>query len=296
MDITLVHDGRAMLAETPAYMESENSLMWTNLNDGEVHILNLDTKKDRCIKIHKRVGSAIPSEDGKSALCAAEGGIFRLCLESEKLTLFVAIEPERKEYRMNDARCDARGRIFCSTTATCFGEPEYTPDMVGNFYRVDTDGSVKLLVAGIQQYNGIAFNEGDTKMFVTDTYLGKIYSFDYDVETGDIQNQHILANIPDTFGGPDGIAIDLEGRLYVGHWGGRVSIWDSFTGKLLEDARLPYSNVTCPGFGGNLHELYLTTARLHLSEEQLKKEAAAGGIFKTCISGKGKRHYYCKNF
>ncbi len=289
----IVYDAKAMLAETPCYIKQTNSIMWTNLNDGEVNILDLASKTNRCIQVHKRIGSAIPSEDGTFAVCALEDGLYELDLENETLQLIASIEPERKDFRMNDARCDSAGRVFCSTTAVCYGFPEYTSDMVGSFYRVDTDGTVTTIVKDIQLYNGIAFNDKNTKLYVVDSYKSVIYSFDYDLSTGDASNQQVLCSISEEYGVPDGLAIDERNRLYVGHWGGYLTVWDAVTGGLVEAIQTGFTNNSCVGFDGNGIG-YLTTARLHLSEQQLEEEPLAGGIFEFRIDAKGYPHHFCK--
>jgi sugar lactone lactonase YvrE len=48
----------------------------------------------------------------------------------------------------------------------------------------------------------------------------------------------------------------------------------------MEEILLPVSNVTSCAFGGeNLDELYITTARHGLDEEQLINQPLAGGVF-----------------
>ncbi|MNV98302.1 SMP-30/Gluconolaconase/LRE-like region [compost metagenome] len=60
-----------------------------------------------------------------------------------------------------------------------------------------------------------------------------------------------------------------------------MSRWNPVTGKCLESVQLPVSQVTSCCFGGeNLDDLYITSARDGLSDEQLQGEPLAGGIFK----------------
>ena len=75
--------------------------------------------------------------------------------------------------------------------------------------------------------------------------------------------------------------MDESGALWVALFGGsRVACWDPESGKLLAQVRLPVSNVTSCAFGGrDLDELYITTARILLTEQELAKQPEAGGLF-----------------
>ena len=83
--------------------------------------------------------------------------------------------------------------------------------------------------------------------------------------------------------GLDGMTIDVEGMLWIALLGKgfRVSRWNPHEGRLLDEVRLPVQRV--PGrlaFGGpNLDRLYITTARFGLSEEDLRQQVHAGGLF-----------------
>jgi sugar lactone lactonase YvrE len=77
------------------------------------------------------------------------------------------------------------------------------------------------------------------------------------------------------------MTIDAEGMLWVAYWGGwRVVRWNPHTGEALAIIELPVERVTAPWFGGpNLDELYITTARVGLSDEALATQQHAGSIF-----------------
>ncbi|MBC8080577.1 MAG: SMP-30/gluconolactonase/LRE family protein, partial [Gorillibacterium sp.] len=83
-------------------------------------------------------------------------------------------------------------------------------------------------------------------------------------------------------GYPDGMCIDEEGMLWVAHWGGwKVSRFNPVTGERIAEISVPAAQVTSCAFGGeNLDELYITTARTGLSQEELDKQPAAGGLFR----------------
>uniref|UniRef100_A0A8C0DVZ5 Regucalcin n=1 Tax=Balaenoptera musculus TaxID=9771 RepID=A0A8C0DVZ5_BALMU len=86
---------------------------------------------------------------------------------------------------------------------------------------------------------------------------------------------------------PDGMCIDVEGKLWVACYnGGRVIRLDPETGKRLRTVKLPVVKTTSCCFGGkDYSEMYVTSARDGMDPEGLLQQPEAGGIFK--ITGLG---------
>jgi sugar lactone lactonase YvrE len=60
-----------------------------------------------------------------------------------------------------------------------------------------------------------------------------------------------------------------------------VTKWNPNTGKLLEQIPVPALQTSSCVFGGrDMNELYITSARKGMSEENLKKYPLSGGLFK----------------
>ncbi len=60
-----------------------------------------------------------------------------------------------------------------------------------------------------------------------------------------------------------------------------MSRWNPHTGEQLTKVEVPAKNVTSCTFGGDaLDELYITTARDGMSEEELQRWPLTGGLFK----------------
>jgi sugar lactone lactonase YvrE len=136
--------------------------------------------------------------------------------------------------------------------------------------------------------NGIGWSPDNTVMYLADTFAQVIYAYDFDAESGGIDNRRVFAEIPPDAGMPDGITVDSEGFIWNGHWGGwRITRYDP-DGKIEREVRFPVANVTSCIFGGeNLDELYITTAWYLLSEEERKQQPFAGDLFRLCPGVKG---------
>ena len=77
------------------------------------------------------------------------------------------------------------------------------------------------------------------------------------------------------------MTVDAEGFLWVAiHRGGAVRRYAP-SGELAGVIELPVSQPTSCAFGGpDLRDLYITTARQHLSAAELAAQPLAGGLFR----------------
>ena len=277
MDFNLMIDAKAVVAETPVWDSRIGQLYWTDFVAGDIHLYDPETKTEKIWKTGRGIGTAIPCDDPDKMFCALEGGLFLLDLKTNALDLICNPDP-RPDYKYNDSRIDARGRILTSSVSRLYGSDDYKPDMLGNFYMVDTDGTIKTLVEGINQYNGIVWNKSGTKMFVVDTYNSKLLVFPYDTELGPTGGCELEIDLGPV-GMPDGISIDEQDNLYICHWTGRISVWDRNL-NLTKEIGFPVGFVCCGGFGGSdMRDFYVATSSWGYSENDFEENPGAGGLF-----------------
>jgi sugar lactone lactonase YvrE len=117
--------------------------------------------------------------------------------------------------------------------------------------------------------NGIAWSPDDETMYYVDTPTLGIDAFDYDAESGSIENRRRVATIEAGEGLPDGLVVDAEGCIWVALWDGWAVRRYTPDGTHVATVDVPAARVTKPAFGGDdLEDLYITTAAPH------------GGIFR----------------
>ncbi|HEY2186983.1 MAG TPA: SMP-30/gluconolactonase/LRE family protein, partial [Caldimonas sp.] len=91
-------------------------------------------------------------------------------------------------------------------------------------------------------------------------------------------------------GFPDGSAVDADGGLWNAHWDGSCVVRYDRNGVETLRIPLPVSRPTCPAFGGsNLDRLFISSARVGLSDEALLTQPSAGGIFAAVPGQRGQR-------
>lgn len=273
--LEVLTEDKALLGEGPLWLPESKQFVWVDIEGMKIHLYTPGTGVKRMIFVGQRIGAVVPTNDGRM-LCALQNGFYYLNLENESLELIADPEAELPNNRFNDGKCDSAGRFWAGTM------PITGDDPVGSLYRLDRDGTVHQLVTGVGCSNGIGWNLDETVMYYIDTVTRRIDRFDYDAGTGNITNRQALITIQADQGYPDGMSVDIEGMLWVAHWGGYcVSRWNPKTGECLERVELPVSQVSSCCFGGEyLDELYITSASVGLSEEQLLREPLAGSVFK----------------
>lgn len=85
---------------------------------------------------------------------------------------------------------------------------------------------------------------------------------------------------------PDGLTVDAGGRVWVACYGAHqvAAFAPERPDVVLEHVELPVAQVTSLAFGGEHYsELFVTSSRHGLSEEQLQAEPLAGATFR--VSG-----------
>ncbi len=272
------------LGEGPQWLPDSKQLLWVDIEGKTVHLYNHVTKQQRAIQVDQRIGAVIPAKDG-NLICALEDGIYKLYTATEQLTRLTALEAELPDNRCNDGKCDASGRLWIGTMPMR-GEP-----WKGSLYSYNENGELKQHLTDIGCSNGLDWSLDGRTMYYIDTPTKRVDQLDFDIETGQISNRRPLIHIPEGKGSPDGMCVDSEGYLWIAHWGGScLTCWDPETGQCVTEIAMPVSQVTSCCFGGdNLDILFVTSARVGLSEERLKQEPLAGSVFAIEMNRTGRR-------
>ncbi|MBD8071557.1 SMP-30/gluconolactonase/LRE family protein [Bacillus sp. PS06] len=284
--VELVLDAKATLGEGPCWDSEKQLMYWVDILEKKVNVFNPATNENREIQLDQYVG-AITLRKNNEAVVVLENGFYELDLETGKVTLIDEPESHLPKNRFNDGKCDPAG-CFWAGTMSMVNEKEQ-----GALYCLDTNRNVHKKVDKVGISNGIAWSPDHKFMYYIDTLTRKVCRFHYHAETGEIQNRTDIISIPNSEGLPDGMTIDEEGMLWIAHWGGsQVSRWNPHTGEQIDSFNVPALNVTSCAFGGiELNELYITTARNGMTEEQLTDYPLSGGLFKLKTNVKGSPSY-----
>jgi sugar lactone lactonase YvrE len=177
--------------------------------------------------------------------------------------------------RFNDGKCDPRGRFLAGTMDMGETDPN------GSLYSFNGQ-SVTKLFGNVTISNGLTWSPDYKTLYYIDTPTHEVKAFDYDMETGTIDNMRVVVQLSDSLGHPDGMTSDTQGNLWIAMWGGaQVTKWNPNSGQLLDRIPVPAKNVSCCVFGGeNRNELFITSARVGLYEDTLQQYPLTGGVFR----------------
>lgn len=222
----------------------------------------------RTYQLRGTVGAITPVEGDEGWLLAAGRGFAHLSPDGAVRAL-VDVAPEGT--RMNDAACDPQGRFWAGTKAH--------DNHVGGgaLYRLDRDGHTELMLDGLTISNGLGWSPDGATMYLADTIPRVIHAFSFDGERGTISDGRVLVTVTGEGVGPDGMAVDAAGDLWVAIFGGgRVQRY-SPDGELRQELHVPAAQTTSCAFAGpGLRRLYVTTATEDWSDEQRRAEPTAG--------------------
>lgn len=124
---------------------------------------------------------------------------------------------------------------------TCPGDS--LTDNTGYICCLNTENEVSIVKQSMLYPNGLAFSNNYKNLYVAETGTHNIWQFDWDLKTKTLSNESILCNTEGPIG-PDGIALDEDGNLYVAVYGSSFIKIFNPNGQLLEKIPLPGKNPT----------------------------------------------------
>jgi D-xylonolactonase len=266
-NLEMLADYACVVGENPLWHPQERRIYWTDIASGRLFRYDVATKTHEQFYTGDPVGGFTFQEDG-SLLLFMDKGAIRHWKDGTLTTIRESISDEL-ESRFNDVFADPKGRVYCGTMPT--------PSRPGRLYRLDTDGSLHIMVEGITCSNGMGLTPDHKQLYYTDSMAYRIYRFDYDIETGDLSNQTIFASNPESEGLPDGMTVDAEGYVWSARWDGNRLVRYAPDGTLVQTIEFPVRKVSSVVFGGDDYtDMYVTTAG---GDEKETDGAQAGALF-----------------
>lgn len=264
-----------MLGEGPFWDEKLQRLLWVDIVAGDIH--EWYTASSRHVVTHLPMQIAAVTLDNSGLLIAAsDRGIVQIDLATQAITPLVDPEAHLPNNRFNDAKCDPLGRFWAGTMDAVTQLPG-----AGSLYMLDNAGRLSTKISGVTCSNGLAWSADRQTFYYIDSPTRQVYAFDFEAYNGTLSNRRVVIEIPASEGLPDGMTIDRTGMLWIALWGGwKVACWNPYSGNKQDEILLPVSQVTSCVFGGaDLTDLYVTSARTGLTEQEQRQQPLAGSLF-----------------
>ncbi|MEZ0064606.1 sugar lactone lactonase YvrE [Streptacidiphilus sp. MAP12-20] len=266
-----VLDVRAALGEGPLWDARENVLWWVDIPRGELHRYDPARGSDT-VRAFSGPLSAVALR-ARGGLLLALGATVAV-LEPDAAGVaprpLAQLPMPSPEHRLNDGRCDARGRFWVGSMA------EDDPG-TSALYRIEPDGAdarVVEVLTGVSISNGLDWSPDGSLAYYADSPTGEVAVFAAD----DFRRVGTLARFTGCV--PDGLTVDAEGGIWVALYDGHAVHRYLPDGTLDAVVTVPAAMVTNCTFGGpELNTLYITTASRGLSDAERAEQPHAGALF-----------------
>jgi sugar lactone lactonase YvrE len=244
-------------------VDGAGNLYFSDVTNGGVFRRRPDGSIDTVVPKRRGVGGIALHADGGIVIsgkniCHVKDGQTRVVFAKDGVPGF------------NDLFTDAQGRVYTgSMRSNPFSmEGERVP---GECYRIEAEGKATELYGGVSLTNGIGFSPDGKTIYHSDTVPGQIQ-----VHTLDAAGRATAQKPIPVEGGPDGLAVDAEGGIWVAlYQAGCVQRYLP-SGKPDARVKVPANAVTSLCFGGaDLRDLYIVT------QDNTDDKARAGTVFRT---------------
>ncbi|MEW2806795.1 SMP-30/gluconolactonase/LRE family protein [Streptomyces massasporeus] len=262
----------AELGEGPTWDAVTGRLLWIDILGSRLHTYDPATGRRAVRRTEQHIGAVKPRAGGGLVLNLRDGiGL----LDPDGGFRWLHHDPVAGR-RANDAAVAPDGALWTGTMRY-----DEAPGG-GTLSRVTGDGSVDVVLDDVAVSNGTGWSPDGRLMYYVDSPTRRVDVFDH--LDGRITGRRTLAEIEESAGFPDGLTVDAEGCVWVALWQGSAVRRYTPDGELDRVIELPVPLVTACAFGGaDLSDLYITTARVGLTEPP----ALAGSLFVVPGAGKG---------
>ncbi|GAB3281668.1 SMP-30/gluconolactonase/LRE family protein [Parasphingorhabdus pacifica] len=269
-DFELLVHRQALCAKSPLWMSALNCLYWVDIMRRELHIYHRDSGIDE-VRVLPAVVTALGATRNGQLIAAADRGFARLYPGRSALEQVTAVHSGD---RMNGGACDPAGR-FVAGTLSYGTDPERSAVFV-------LEGSrARRIIGGLSASDGMGWSPDGSILYLADPGERTIWAYDYDVDGGRIGAGTRWVVCADSEGGPQGLAVDGTGRVWVAmRRSGRIHCYAP-TGDLETVLWAPTRRITDLAFGGRrLDEMYVTSACFGYDESELSADPYAGALFR----------------
>lgn len=260
MKVEVFDERRCALGEGPYAVGAHNEeVSWVDIANARVLTRNLASGETDQFSTKESVGFAIPRISGGYVLGTDSGPILRDAKGDDHPFLKLSdIEPltSSLEIRWNDAKISPSGNLWLGT----MGAKMLTG--TSSLFKYDVRSSaITRVLSDLTISNGMDWSDDGSTFYFIDSSWQAVRA--YTVADDELSDEHVVVEIPESEGAPDGMCMDSEGGIWVALWGGsQVRRYDTKSNFNLDHViEVPALYVTSCAFAGeNLDTLIVTSA------------------------------------
>lgn len=286
MKIECVVESRDLVGEGPVWHPEQECLYWTDINGFKINRLTTRTHELKAWRFDHPVSTLSLTTSADWLLVASGPYLILWSPAQDKRIPFAQPERDWPHNRLNDGATDPCGIFWVGSMCNNVGADGRHLDVegfTGSLYRVTADGAATVADTGFGITNTMVWSPNRSTFYCGCSIRNTIYAYDYNVENQSVGNRRVF--VQDLLPGlPDGSAMDEEGCIWNCRFSGSCILRILPSGKVLEEIKMPVSNITNCTFGGcDLQTLYITTASLQAPAG----ERLAGGLLALHASVRG---------
>ena len=202
--------------EGPLWLPADDALLFQDLKAERTYRVGPDGKVG---VVRENTGAANGqtfASDGSIVFCEQNGRrVSRMSAAGTDIRTLVESFEGKRLNSPNDIVASAEGMLYF--TDPPYGAPPDRPLTFQGIYAVSLDGSLRLLADDFEKPNGLAFSPDGKTLYVCDTAKYHVRAFDVAPDGSLVAGSNrVFATLdPTEPGGPDGMKVDREGRIYV---------------------------------------------------------------------------------
>ena len=264
------------LVEGPR-VDDLNRLYFADVQLGGLYRRNPNGEIETLIAGRKYIGGMVFNQGGGLLFCG-KGGLLRWDEKTGDVRDIVT-HRQGKLLQFNDMTADDSGSVWAGTfgyDVFAHPRPEAAP---GALFRIDPPGTMVPVWDGIELTNGLGFSPDGQLLYHSDSGTDTI--FVYDVTPDRIlKDRRPFARLKS--GMPDGLAVDVEGGIWVAAaMGGEVAHFRS-DGTLVHTIAVPMTMPSSVVFGGrDMQDLYIVTGDERFFGDDPVQPPPRAGIYRT---------------
>jgi len=207
--------GDFAFTEGPAW-DSKKRLYFTDIPNSTIHVLGHDGKIGVFTDQSNHTNGLLVAADGRLLACEMDGQVVAYDTATGNKTVLASEYNGQRFNAPNDLVIDRQGGIYF--TDPLFRAPKPLPQTVQAVYYIATSGVVTRVSGDLAAPNGIGLSPDGKTLYVIPSQQAEMLAFDVQ-SPGKLANQRVFCKVSQPAGrtdtGGDGMAVDVEGNLYL---------------------------------------------------------------------------------
>lgn len=291
MELKTISSQRHLLAEGPFWCAQSGCLYWVDIPAQEVWCWHSKTGQYEHWQMPEKVSAVFTTNRSDTLLVVLASRVALFNTSSQELITFCVLDEDRPQNRGNDAKVAPDGSLWVGTM------DDNEEQVSGRLWRITAEGKKQLMLDNVGIANTFAwasYQDGARQcMYFADSMQGQIHCYPYP-DFQDIRDQAAFVTTPDNTG-PDGSTLDNQGYLWNAQWDGQRIVRYAPDGSIDRILELPFARPTSCTFGGpDSSTLYITSASVGLSDDQLAEQPLAGYVvaLETDVAGPASQAFW----